>query len=197
MADANPLRGLPRIQRAAMSFPGHLHLVLVLRPKTHLQTTGTDLGFRFSQDDFALKMPMVMLSSLTDLLRFIDENQLSTEFGGTLEECHSDWIVLQTAIESFAVTVKGIAQLLQTFGTELSEMELPDEASGIEYLLRSHTEKYRQMKDDIRSVMREGCQLLSNLEASKAVEGAAAEDRDISQDKERVQRYVGYYSAAE
>uniref|UniRef100_A0A8C1IXK2 MCF.2 cell line derived transforming sequence b n=1 Tax=Cyprinus carpio TaxID=7962 RepID=A0A8C1IXK2_CYPCA len=146
MAEANPLRGLPRIQRAAMSFPGHLHLVLVLRPKTQLQTTGTDLGFRFSQDDFALKMPMVMLSSLTDLLRFIDENQLSTEFGGTLEECHSDWIVLQTAIESFAVNVKEIAQLLQTFGTELSEMELPDEASGIEYLLRSHTEKYRQMK---------------------------------------------------
>lgn len=39
---------------------------------------------------------MVMLSSLTDLLHFIDENQLSTEFGGTLDECHSDWIVLQT-----------------------------------------------------------------------------------------------------
>ncbi|KAK9968320.1 hypothetical protein ABG768_002651 [Culter alburnus] len=190
MAEANPLRGLPRIQRAAMSFPGHLHLVLVLRPKTHLQTTGTDLGFRFSQDDFALKMPMIMLSSLSDLLRFIDENQLSTEFGGNLDQCHSDWIVLRTAIESFAVTVKEIAQLLQTFGTELSEIELPDEASGIEYLLRSHTEKYRQMKDDIRSVMREGRQLLSNLEASKAEEGAAAEDRDISQDKERVQRLV-------
>ncbi|XP_067253998.1 proto-oncogene DBL [Chanodichthys erythropterus] len=190
MAEANPLRGLPRIQRTAMSFPGHLHLVLVLRPKTHLQTTGTDLGFRFSQDDFALKMPMIMLSSLSDLLRFIDENQLSTEFGGNLDQCHSDWIVLRTAIESFAVTVKEIAQLLQTFGTELSEIELPDEASGIEYLLRSHTEKYRQMKDDIRSVMREGRQLLSNLEASKAEEGAAAEDRDISQDKERVQRLV-------
>ncbi|XP_009303606.2 proto-oncogene DBL isoform X3 [Danio rerio] len=173
-----------------MSFPGHLHLVLVVRPKTHPQTTGTDLGFRFSQDDFALKMPMIMLSSLSDLLRFIDENQLSTEFGGSLEQCHSDWIVLRTAIESFAVTVKEIAQLLQTFGTELSEIELPDDASGIEYLLRSHTEKYRQMKDDIRSVMREGRQLLSNLEASKAVEGAAAEDRDISQDKERVQRLV-------
>ncbi|KAA0703993.1 Proto-oncogene DBL [Triplophysa tibetana] len=173
-----------------MSFPGHLHLVLVLRPKTHPHTTGTDLGFRFSQDDFTLKMPMVMLSSLTDLLRFIDENQLSTEFGNTLEQSHSDWIVLRTAIESFAVTVKDIAHMLQLFGTELSEIELPDEASGIEYLLRSHTEKYRKMKDDIRSVMREGRQLLSNLEASKAVEGAAAEDRDISQDKERVNRHI-------
>uniref|UniRef100_A0A8C2K3D7 Proto-oncogene DBL-like n=1 Tax=Cyprinus carpio TaxID=7962 RepID=A0A8C2K3D7_CYPCA len=124
------------LTNANMSFPGHLHLVLVLRPKTHLQTTGTDLGFRFSQEDFALKMPMVMLSSLTDLLRFIDENQLSSEFGGTLEECHSDWIVLQTAIESFAVTVKEIAQLLQTFGTELSEIELPDEASHITYFCK-------------------------------------------------------------
>ncbi len=44
------------------------------------------------------------------------------------------------------MTVKEIAQLLQTFGTELSETELPDEASSIEYLLRSHTEKFRQMK---------------------------------------------------
>lgn len=46
------------ISSLQMSFPGHLHLVLVLRPKTHPQTTGTDLGFRFSQDDFALKMPV-------------------------------------------------------------------------------------------------------------------------------------------
>ncbi|XP_072515633.1 guanine nucleotide exchange factor DBS [Salminus brasiliensis] len=58
MAEANPLRGLPRIRRATTSFPGNLHLVLVLRPKSHVQTTGTDLGFRFSQDDFTLKMPV-------------------------------------------------------------------------------------------------------------------------------------------
>lgn len=39
---------------------------------------------------------VVMLSSVTDLLRYIDENQLTSEFGGTLEYCHSDWIVLRT-----------------------------------------------------------------------------------------------------
>lgn len=37
-----------------------------------------------------------MLSSVTDLLRYIDENQLTSEFGGTLDYCHSDWIVLRT-----------------------------------------------------------------------------------------------------
>lgn len=55
------------------------------------------------------------------------------------------WKSLQ-AIESFAVTVKEIAQLLQSFGTELAEIDLPDEANAIEYLLTAHTDKYRQMK---------------------------------------------------
>ncbi len=50
------------------------------------------------------------------------------------------------AIETFAVTVKEIAQLLQGFGSELSETELPDEANAIEFLLHSHTHRYRQMK---------------------------------------------------
>uniref|UniRef100_A0A673YFH2 MCF.2 cell line derived transforming sequence n=1 Tax=Salmo trutta TaxID=8032 RepID=A0A673YFH2_SALTR len=137
-----------------------------------------------------LKMPVVMLSSVTDLLRYIDENQLTSEFGGTLEYCHSDWIVLRTAIESFAVTVKEIAQLLQSFGTELAETELPDEADAIEFLLRSHTDKYRQLKEDIRSVMREGRHLLSNLEAAKAAKADGQEDKDIKQDWDTVQRLL-------
>ncbi|CAB1315938.1 unnamed protein product [Coregonus sp. 'balchen'] len=193
MAEANPFRGLPRLRRAAMSFPGNLHLVLVLRPTSLLQSpsgTGTDLGFRFSQDDFMLKMPVVMLSSVTDLLRYIDENQLTSEFGGTLDYCHSDWIVLRTAIESFAVTVKEIAQLLQSFGTELAETELPDEADAIEFLLKSHTDKYRRLKDDIRSVMREGRHLLANLEAAKAAKADGQEDKDIKQDWDTVQRLL-------
>uniref|UniRef100_A0A3Q2Q0C9 MCF.2 cell line derived transforming sequence n=1 Tax=Fundulus heteroclitus TaxID=8078 RepID=A0A3Q2Q0C9_FUNHE len=50
------------------------------------------------------------------------------------------------SIETFAVTVKEIAQQLQGFGSELSETELPDEANAIEFLLHSHTHRYRQMK---------------------------------------------------
>uniref|UniRef100_A0A665U7V5 MCF.2 cell line derived transforming sequence b n=1 Tax=Echeneis naucrates TaxID=173247 RepID=A0A665U7V5_ECHNA len=133
------------------SFPGNLHLVLVLRPSTLLSSapspsSSTDLGFRFSQDDFLLKMPVVMLRSVGDLLRYIDENHLTSDFTAKVEYCHSDWIVLRTSIETFAVTVKEIAQLLQGFGSELSETELPDEANAIEFLLHSHTHRYRQMK---------------------------------------------------
>ncbi|MED6289467.1 hypothetical protein CHARACLAT_003060 [Characodon lateralis] len=166
MTDCFYRRRMPKIRRSPASFPGNLHLVLVLRPTSFFHRTVTDIGFRFSQDDFMLKMPVVMLSSVTDLLRYIDENQLTSEFGGTLDYCHSDWIVLRTAIESFAVTVKDIAQMLQGFGTELAEAELPDEGKVIEQLLETHTEKYKKLKDAIRSVSKEGRHLLSNLETT-------------------------------
>ncbi|XP_035803269.1 proto-oncogene DBL isoform X2 [Amphiprion ocellaris] len=195
MAESNPLRGFPRLRRAATSFPGNLHLVLVLRPSTLLSSapspsSSTDLGFRFSQDDFLLKMPVVMLRSVGDLLRYIDENHLTSDFTAKVEYCQSDWIVLRTAIETFAVTVKEIAQLLQGFGSELSETELPDEANAIEFLLHSHTHRYRQMKDDIRSVLKEGRLLSSNLETVKASKRDAEEEREIQADMDTVQRLL-------
>uniref|UniRef100_UPI0037E84C45 proto-oncogene DBL n=1 Tax=Semicossyphus pulcher TaxID=241346 RepID=UPI0037E84C45 len=195
MAESNPLWGFPRLRRAATSFPGNLHLVLVLRPTGLLSSTpspssSTDLGFRFSQDDFLLKMPVVMLRSVGDLLRYIDENHLTSDFTAKVEYCQSDWIVLRTAIETFAVTVKEIAQLLQGFGSELSETELPDEANAIEFLLHSHTHRYRQMKDDIRNVLKEGRLLLSNLETVKASKRDVEEERDIRGDMDTVQRLL-------
>lgn len=45
---------------------------------------------------FVCNLQVVMLSSVTDLLRYIDENQLTSEFGGTLGYCHSDWMFLRT-----------------------------------------------------------------------------------------------------
>ncbi|KAF7662521.1 hypothetical protein LDENG_00233690 [Lucifuga dentata] len=194
MAESNPLWGFPRLRRAATSFPGNLHLVLVLRPTSLLSSapspsSSTDLGFRFSQDDFLLKMPVVMLRSVGDLLRYIDENHLTSDFTAKVEYCQSDWIVLRTAIESFAVTVKEIAQLLQGFGSELSEAELPDEANTIKFLLHSHTQRYRQMKDDIRSVLKEGRLLLSNLETAKA-SNRDVEEQDMRGDMDTVQRLL-------
>ncbi|CAN9501490.1 unnamed protein product [Ophioblennius macclurei] len=195
MAESNPFRGFPRLRRAATSFPGNLHLVLVLRPTTLLSSapspsSSTDLGFRFSQDDFLLKMPVVMLRSVGDLLRYIDENHLTSDFTAKVEYCHSDWLVLRTSIETFAVTVKEIAQLLQSFGSELSETELPDETSAIEFLLHSHTHRYRQMKDDIRSVLKEGRLLMSNLETVKASKRELEEEREIQADMDTVQRLL-------
>ncbi|KAI9548219.1 hypothetical protein NQZ68_010438 [Dissostichus eleginoides] len=195
MAESNPMWGFPRLRRAATSFPGNLHLVLVLGPSGLLSSapspsSSTDLGFRFSQDDFLLKMPVVMLRSVGDLLRYIDEHHLTSDFTAKVEYCQSDWVLLRQAIETFAVTVKKIAQHLQGFGAELSETDLPDEANAIEFLLHSHTHRYRQMKDDIRSVLKEGRLLLSNLETVKASKRDVEAERDLKSDMDTVQRLL-------
>ncbi|CAO2621876.1 Proto-oncogene DBL [Lemmus lemmus] len=146
MAEANPPRGKMRFRRNAVSFPGSLHLVLVLRPTSFLQRTFTDIGFRFSQEDFMVKLPVVMLSSVSDLLTYIDDKQLTPELGGTLQYCHSEWILFRNAIEKFALTVKDMAQMLQSFGTELAETELPDDIPSIEKILAVRAERYQSLK---------------------------------------------------
>ncbi|XP_012637966.1 proto-oncogene DBL isoform X4 [Microcebus murinus] len=135
MAEANPPRGKMRFKRNAASFPGNLHLVLVLRPTSFLQRTFTDIGFRFSQEDFMLKLP---------------------------------------AIENFALTVKEMAQMLQSFGTELAETELPDDIPSIEEILAIRAERYHLLKDDITAVTKEGKILLTNLEVPDSEEAVSS-----------------------
>ncbi|XP_021098191.1 proto-oncogene DBL isoform X9 [Heterocephalus glaber] len=162
------------LQKISASFPGNLHLILVLRPTSFLQRTFTDIGFRFSQEDFLLKLPVVMLSSVSDLLTYIDDKQLTPELGGTLQYCHSEWIIFRNAIENFALTVKEMAQMLQSFGTELAETELPDDIPSIEKTLALHAERYHLLKNDITAVTKEGKILLTNLEVPNTEEAVSS-----------------------
>uniref|UniRef100_A0A8C5U4H9 MCF.2 cell line derived transforming sequence n=1 Tax=Malurus cyaneus samueli TaxID=2593467 RepID=A0A8C5U4H9_9PASS len=175
----------------AASFPGNLHLVMVLRPTGFFQRTFTDIGFRFSQEDFLLKLPVVMLSSVSDLLTYIDEQQLTPELGGTLEYCHSEWVIFRTAIESFALTVKEIAQMLQCFGTELAETELPEDMYSIERILALRTERYCQLKEDITAVTKEGKLLLSSFEEPDSGECTEEQQQERPGDWETVNRLLG------
>lgn len=50
------------------------------------------------------------------------------------------------AIENFAVTVKTTAQMLQKFGTDLAETELPNDVQCTKDLLTSHTDKHDNLK---------------------------------------------------
>ncbi|PNI13701.1 MCF2 isoform 3 [Pan troglodytes] len=154
MAEANPRRGKMRFRRNAASFPGNLHLVLVLRPTSFLQRTFTDIGFWFSQEDFMLKLP---------------------------------------AIENFALTVKEMAQMLQSFGTELAETELPDDIPSIEEILAIRAERYHLLKNDITAVTKEGKILLTNLEVPDT-EGAVSSrlecHRQISGDWQTINKLL-------
>ncbi|XP_010638813.1 proto-oncogene DBL isoform X3 [Fukomys damarensis] len=181
------------LQKISASFPGNLHLILVLRPTSFLQRTFTDIGFRFSQEEFMLKLPVVMLSSVSDLLTYIDDKQLTPELGGTLQYCHSEWIIFRNAIESFALTVKEMAQMLQSFGTELAESELPDDMPSIQETLALRAERYHLLKNDITAVTKEGKILLTNLkvpESEGAVSSSLERHQHISGDWKTINKLL-------
>ncbi|XP_051260539.1 guanine nucleotide exchange factor DBS isoform X9 [Dicentrarchus labrax] len=149
--------------RIAGSFPGNLQLVLVLRPTTLLQRTLSDILFKFNKDEFKMKVPVIMLSSITELHSYIDRTQLTQELGGTQEYCHEKWISHRTAIEGFALMVKRTAQILQSFGTELAETELPNEIQATTILLSTHTSKKDKMKEDLLVALDQGSRLLESI----------------------------------
>lgn len=146
------------LSRIAGAFPGNLQLVLVLRPSRFFQRAIADIGIKLHKDDF--KMKIMMLNSLADLQGYVDKGQLTRELGGSLEYCHSQWIHHRTAIENFAMTVKSTAQMLQRFGTDLAETELPNDVQCTKDLLTAHTEKHDNLKDELKLALKQGTTLL-------------------------------------
>ncbi|XP_014104178.1 PREDICTED: guanine nucleotide exchange factor DBS isoform X1 [Pseudopodoces humilis] len=151
------------ILRIAASFPGNLQLVLVLRPTGFFHRALSDIAFRFNKDELKMKVPIIMLGSVSELQGYIDKTQLTEDLGGTLDYCHNRWLSRRTAIEGFAQKVKQTAQILQSFGTELAETELPNDVQSTSSLLATHTEKKDKMKEDIRVAVEQGDDILGNI----------------------------------
>ncbi|XP_074048165.1 guanine nucleotide exchange factor DBS isoform X3 [Macrotis lagotis] len=151
------------ILKIAASFPGNLQLVLVLRPTGLMQRTLAEISFKFNKDEFKMKVPIIMLSSVAELQSYIDKPQLTEDLGGALDYNHNDWIAQRIAIERFALMVKHTAQLLQAFGTTLAETELPNDVQSTFSILSEHTEKKGKMKEDITLVLEEGNSILENI----------------------------------
>lgn len=147
--------------RIAVAFPGNLQLILILRPSHFLQRTFTDLGIKYYRDEFKMKVPIIVLNSVSDLHGYIDKSQLTPELGGTLEYRHSQWLNHRTAIENFALTLKTTAQMLQMFGACLATTELPKGVLSTEDLLMSHTQQQDKVQDELKLLGKQGATLLS------------------------------------
>ncbi|XP_027012033.2 guanine nucleotide exchange factor DBS isoform X9 [Tachysurus fulvidraco] len=183
--------------RIAGSFPGNLQSVLVLRPTTLLQRTLSDFLFRFNKDEFKMKVPVIMLSSVTELHSYIDRSQLTQELGGTQEYCHEKWISHRTAIEGFALMVKKTAQTLQAFGTELAETELPNDVEATSTLLSTHTEKKDKMKEDLKVALGQGGRLLDSINEPLASDPDYNMKHDELENLATVQRLLGQLDETE
>ncbi|TRY92655.1 hypothetical protein DNTS_007701 [Danionella cerebrum] len=183
--------------RIAGSFPGNLQLVLVLRPTTLFQRTISDIFFKLNKDEFKMKVPVIMLSSVTELHSYIDRSQLTQELGGTQEYCHEKWISHRTAIEGFALMVKKTAQTLQTFGTELAETELPNDVEATSSLLNVHSEKKDKMKEDLRIALCQGGRLQESINEPLVNDPEYNMNHDELENLATVQRLLGQLDETE
>ncbi|XP_045706794.1 probable guanine nucleotide exchange factor MCF2L2 isoform X1 [Phyllostomus hastatus] len=152
------------LTRIAVAFPGNLQLIFILRPSRFIQRTLTDIGIRYYRDEFKMKVPIILLSSISDLQGYIDKSQLTEDLGGTLEYRHSQWINHRTAIENFALTLKTTAQMLQMFGAHLATTELPRGVPSTEELLLSHTRQRDKLRDELKLLGEQGATLLACIQ---------------------------------
>ncbi|XP_044800208.2 probable guanine nucleotide exchange factor MCF2L2 isoform X2 [Bubalus bubalis] len=152
------------LTRIAVAFPGNLQLIFILRPSRFIQRTFTDIGIKYYRDEFKMKVPIVMLNSVSDLHDYIDKSQLTADLGGTLEYRHSQWINHRTAIENFALALKTTAQMLQTFGACLATTDLPISIPSTEDLLMSHMRQWNKLQDELKLLGKQGATLLSCMQ---------------------------------
>ncbi|RXM31302.1 hypothetical protein EOD39_7120 [Acipenser ruthenus] len=183
--------------RIAGSFPGNLQLILVLRPTGLFQRALSDFVFRFNKDEFKMKVPIIMLSSVTELHSYIDRTQLTQELGGTLEYSHDEWLSHRTAIEGFALMVKKTAQMLQSFGTELAETELPNDVQATTSLLEVHTEKKEKMKEDLRRALNQGHGLFESINEPIRKDPGYTLNQDELENLATVERLLGQLNETE
>uniref|UniRef100_A0A3Q3LAQ1 MCF.2 cell line derived transforming sequence-like 2 n=1 Tax=Mastacembelus armatus TaxID=205130 RepID=A0A3Q3LAQ1_9TELE len=179
------------LSRIAGAFPGNLQLVLVLRPSRFFHRTIADIGIKLHKDDF--KMKVVMLNSLSDLHGYVDKGQLTQELGGSLEYCHSQWMQHRTAIENFAMTVKTTAQMLQKFGTDLAETELPNDVQCTKDLLTAHTNKHNNLK----LALNQGTTLLGCIKEQAAKSDSHRLNPDEMENQTTVERLLAQLDETE
>ncbi|KAJ3600024.1 hypothetical protein NHX12_033976 [Muraenolepis orangiensis] len=166
------------LTRIAGAFPGNLQLVLVLRPCRFFQRTIADIGIKLHRDDFKMK-------------------QLTCELGGSLDYCHSQWIHHRTAIENFAVTVKTTAKMLQRFGAELAETELPNDVPCTKDLLTAHTEKHNTLKDELKLALKQGTTLLGCIKEQSAKSESHKLNPDEIENQTTVERLLAQLGETE
>ncbi|MEE6501310.1 hypothetical protein FKM82_004121 [Ascaphus truei] len=185
------------LTRIAGAFPGNLQLVFVLRPSRFIQRTIADIGIKLYRDDFKMKVPIIMVNSVSDLHGYIDKSQLTQELGGSMEYSNSQWIHHRTAIESFAQVVKTTAQSLQTFGTSLAETELPNDKLCTEELLLSHTEQQNKLKEDLRLAVQQGATLLSRIKKPASKDSSQQLNQDEVENMATVERLLAQLDETE
>jgi len=88
------------------------------------------------------------------LYEFIDQNQLTTEFGGSIHYRHQEWIEQRQFIEKLSSNVNDCVASLKLFIKSMEETDFPNDVTSTEQLIHSQIKEKAQILDTVVSTRR-------------------------------------------
>uniref|UniRef100_A0A4W5PRL2 Uncharacterized protein n=1 Tax=Hucho hucho TaxID=62062 RepID=A0A4W5PRL2_9TELE len=133
--------------------PHRLRFVLVSEPSLFFQTV------------------MVSLEGLT---KVVDPSQLTSDFEGSLEYDHDEWIEVRVAFEDFAGDAARALARLEELQETLAQRDLPRDLEGARRLMEEHASlKKRATKASVEELDTQGRRLLQRLQQGSVTPGDA------------------------
>ncbi|XP_066539118.1 triple functional domain protein isoform X2 [Hoplias malabaricus] len=149
----------PLLKILQESFPSCIHVALIIKPDNFWQKQRTNFG----SSKFEFETIMVSLDGLS---KMVDPSQLTTDFDGSLEYNHEEWIEVRLAFEEFTSNAARVLGRLEELQGIVSQRELPSDLDGARRSIEEHASlKKRVTKAPVEELDTEGQRLLQRIKS--------------------------------
>uniref|UniRef100_A0A1B0GCA0 CRAL-TRIO domain-containing protein n=1 Tax=Glossina morsitans morsitans TaxID=37546 RepID=A0A1B0GCA0_GLOMM len=166
------------LQRISIYFPGIIHVVYVLRPSGLFQKAISEVSTKFSKDEYRFRL--VICSALNDLHEYIEQNQLTSDMGGTLIYSHHEWIQQRISLEKFSSLTHQVSAELDIFIQAIHDTEFPNSVEATQKLLDDQGVDYERLKEEILAAAKHGETLLNNIKSNDEIKEFSERTGNVS-----------------
>ncbi|XP_055749749.1 triple functional domain protein isoform X5 [Salvelinus fontinalis] len=150
------------------SFPCCIHIALIIKPDNFWQKQRTNFG----SSKFEFETTMVSLEGLS---KVVDPSQLTSDFEGSLEYNHDEWIEVRVAFEEFTGHAGHMLSRLEEMQEVVARKDFPTDLDGARRMIEEHaTLKKKVIKAPIEELDTEGQRLLQRIQSSESYRNSNA-----------------------
>ncbi|XP_037549683.1 triple functional domain protein [Nematolebias whitei] len=152
----------PLLKILQESFPSCIHVALIIKPDNFWQKQRTNFG----SSKFEFETTMVSLEGLT---KVVDPSQLTSDFDGSLDYNHEEWIEVRVAFEEFSGHATQMLTRLEEMQETVSRKDFPKDLEGARRMIEEHAAlKKKIIKAPIEELDTEGQRLLQRIQCSES-----------------------------
>ncbi|XP_013864658.1 triple functional domain protein [Austrofundulus limnaeus] len=152
----------PLLKILQESFPSCIHVALIIKPDNFWQKQRTNFG----SSKFEFETTMVSLEGLT---KVVDPSQLTSDFDGSLDYNHEEWIEVRVAFEEFSGHATQMLTRLEEMQETVSRKDFPKDLEGARRMIEEHAAlKKKIIKAPIEELDTEGQRLLQRIQSSES-----------------------------